>query len=358
MLNLKSDYKYDLVAPTSMGIRLVPMNRQPVHTSSTFEMQSTSAETNVINISSALGLRTKILTAFVKDSPISAFLKSELRKRNIDFEGIDVDQGGPWGYRHQINIADSGFGLRGPHVYNDRAGEVGRVLNSSDFDLDKLFAEDGVRILHLSGLICALSKQSGDFCLSLCKKAKETGTLISFDLNYRASFWKGRDKELSLLFNQIAKLSDILIGNEEDFQLALKIEGPKEGGNNLKEKIDQFTNMISNVKKQFPNVRLFANTLREVVSANEHLWGAIVDYGGRLYVEEPRKIEVLDRIGGGDGFVGGLLYSILKGFSPDEWYQFAWATGALAVSVETDYATPVDEDQIWSIYRGNARVRR
>lgn len=99
-----------------------------VHNSNHFYMQATSAESNVVNIASSLGQRGLVLTKFVKDSPVAAFIKSQLRSRNICYEGVEVEQGGPWGYRHQFNIADSGFGLRAPRVWNDRAGEVGRTL--------------------------------------------------------------------------------------------------------------------------------------------------------------------------------------------------------------------------------------
>ena len=105
-------------------------------------------------------------------------------------------------------------------------------------------------------------------------------------------------------------------------------------------------------------VRLFATTLREVVNANEHLWGAILSAGDEWFVEEPRKIPVLDRIGGGDGFTGGLLYGVYRGFTPEQCLQFAWASGVLAVTDYTDYASPADEEQVWSIYKGNARVKR
>ena len=113
-----------------MGIRSRQAQGQPVYSSDTFFMQATSAETNVASVSSYLGLPVKVLTTFVKDSPIARFIKDNLRSRNIFFEGKEVEQGGPWGYRHQINIADSGFGTRGPQVWNDRAGEVGRRLNA------------------------------------------------------------------------------------------------------------------------------------------------------------------------------------------------------------------------------------
>jgi 2-dehydro-3-deoxygluconokinase len=321
-------------------------------------MQATSAESNVVSIPAYLGLPVKILTTFVKGSPIAQFIKDNLHSRHIAYEGKEVEQGGPWGFRHQINIADSGFGARGPRVWNDRSGEVGRTLNVNDFDLERLFAQEGVQILHLSGLISALSADTSRFCLELARAAKKYGTKLSFDLNYRASFWKGREVELSAVFKEIASISDILIGNEEDFQLCLGIEGPETGGKDITDKTESFKAMIQQVKKTCPDTSVFATTLRQVISANQHLWGAIMLEGETWHVIEPRPINVLDRIGGGDGFVGGLLYGILKGWEPHRWAAFGWATGALATTFLTDYAQPTDEDQVWSIWKGNARVLR
>ena len=358
-MKLKDNYKWSLVVPTSMGIRLTPVAQgQPIHKSDHLFMQATSAETNVASVAAYLGLPVKVLTTFVKGSPIAQFIKDNLRNRNLDYEGKEVEQGGPWGLRHQINIADSGFGSRGPRVWNDRSGEVGRTLNVKDFDLDRLFGQEGVRILHLSGLIGALSPDTSRFCLELARAAKKYGTKISFDLNHRASFWEGREQELGEMFREIASISDVLVGNEEDFQLCLGIEGPEAGGKGIAAKIESFKGMIRNVKQAFPNVSVFANTLREVVNVNEHLWGAILLADEDWHVIEPRSISVLDRIGGGDGFVGGLLYGILKGWEPEKWAQFAWATGALATTFITDYGQPADEDQVWSIWKGNARVIR
>jgi 2-dehydro-3-deoxygluconokinase len=294
----------------------------------------------------------------VKDSPIAQLIKSNLSGRHMAYEGKDVPQGDPWGYRHQFNIADSGFGSRGPRVQNDRAGEVGRTLNVNDFDLDRIFVKEGVQIMHLSGLIAALSPETGTFCLELARAAKKTGTRISFDLNYRASFWKGRDKELHDIFTEIASVSDILVGNEEDFQLCLGIEGPEAGGKDIDSKIESFKIMIQRVKVAFPNASVFATTLRQVINTNKHLWGSIMLEGENWNVIEPREINVLDRIGGGDGFVGGLLYGILKGWEPEKCMQFGWASGALATTFLTDYAQPADEEMVWSIWQGNARVKR
>ncbi len=357
-IELRENCDYSILVPTSMGVRLTPSQGQGVHCSDTFYMQATSAESNVASVSSYLGLPVKVLTTFVKDSPVARFIKDNLASRHMDCEGKDIDQGGPWGYRHQINIADSGFGSRGPRVQNDRAGEVGRTLSVKDFDLERIFGDEGVGIVHLSGLIAALSPETGQFCLEIAQAAKKHGSRISFDLNHRASFWAGRQDELHDIFTKIAGQSDILIGNEEDFQLCLDIEGPEAGGADLSAKIEGFKGMIQRVKQAYPNASTFATTLREVLSANCHLWGAIVSAGDDWHVVEPREIVVMDRIGGGDGFVGGMLYAILKGWAPSKWVQFGWASGALVTTLKTDYAQPADEEQIWSIWSGNARVRR
>lgn len=357
-IELKKDCRYALLVPTSMGVRITAANGQPMHCGGPMSIQVTSAESNVASVSSYLGLNVKILTKFVKGSPIARMIKDDLASRHMDYEGPDIDQGGAWGFRHQFNIADSGHGSRGPRVWNDRAGEIGRTLNVKDFDLDRIFGKDGVQIVHLSGLIGALSEETSQFCLELARAAKKYGTRISFDLNYRASFWKGREKELREIFTEIASVADILVGNEEDFQLCLGIEGPAEGGHDIAAKIESFTGMIERVKKAFPNASVFATTLREVISANLHKWGAILAAGDDWHVIEPREIGVLDRIGGGDGFVGGMLYAILRGWSPEKWAQFGWASGALVTTLLTDYAQPADEDQIWSVWSGNARVQR
>ena len=350
--------RYALVVPTSMGVRITPINRQPVHISHEFYMQATSAETNVATVSASLGLPVKVLTTFVEGSPIAQFIKNDLRSRGMEYEGKEVPQGDPWGYRHQFNIADSGFGLRGPRVQNDRAGEVGRTLKVEDFDLERIFGEEGVEILHLSGLIAALSPETSRFCVELARAAKTYGTKISFDLNHRASFWKGREEELHAAFHEIASLSDILIGNEEDFQLCLKVKGPEAGGKDLSGKIESFKEMILRVKEQYPNATTFATTLRQVINANEHLWGAILLRDGEWHVAEPRPIQVMDRIGGGDGFVGGLLYGILKDWKAEDCLHFGWATGVMAATMLNDYAQPADEEQVWAVWNGNARVKR
>lgn len=357
-MKLREDARWSLVVPTSMGIRITPENGQAVHTSDRYLMQVTSAETNVAAVPSYLGMPTLVLTNFVQGSPISAMIKSNLLARHMHYEGPDVPQGDAWGYRHQFNIADSGYGNRGPRVWNDRAGEVGRTLDVKDFDLDRIFGDEGVKVLHMSGVIAALSPQTSEFCLELARAAKKHGTAISMDMNYRASFWKGREAELSAAFKEIAAECDILIGNEEDFQYCLGFEGPETGGTGIASKIDGFKEMMGRVMAAYPRASFFATTLREVRSANSHLWGMVVHGDGGFHVADLREIGVLDRVGGGDGSVGGLLYGILKGWPAERCMQFGWATGALAATSVTDYGAPADEEQVWSIWEGNARVKR
>lgn len=357
-LTLRADAKYALLVPTSMGLRLTPPNGQPFHTADTLQVQVTSAETNVASVASYLGKPVKVLTAFVEGSPVSRMIKDNLAGRHMDYEGPELSQDTPWGVRHQFNLADSGYGTRGPRVANDRAGEVGRLLAADQFDLDRIFGEEGVQIVHLSGLIAALSETTSAFCLDIARAAKKHGSLISFDLNHRASFWEGREEELAATFAEIASLSDILVGNEEDFQLCLGVQGPEAGGEGIAEKIDSFKGMIERVRAQFSNATVFATTLREVVSANEHMWGGILSVGDEWHTVLPRSIGVTDRIGGGDGFVGGLIYAILQGWDAEKQLQFGWASGALAATLLTDYGQPADEDQVWAIWSGNARVRR
>jgi len=358
-IKLRGNYTHALVVVTSMGTRLTPVRRQPAHCSTTFELQATSAESNVASVSSFLGLPVNVMTAIVNTSPFGEFIRRDLYRRGMTIDAKEVEAKGPWGARHQINIADSGCGSRRPSVGNDRAGEASRELAPEDFDLEAKFGQEGVAVVHLSGLIAAISPSTGRLCLETARKAKEHGTVVSFDLNHRASFWKGREEELGKLFREIAALADILVGNEEDFQLCLGIEGPEPGGEDLEAKIESFKGMIEEARQEYKDAKLFATTLREVVNANRHNWGAIVWYNGEwLPDEEPRPIEVLDRIGGGDAFVGGLIYAVLAGKDPSDWIKFGWACGGLAVTYLTDYIQPRDEKEVWAVWEGNARVDR
>lgn len=353
----RSDCRYALLVPTSMGVRLTPVDRQPVHCSDRYFMQATSAETNTASVLAYLGMPVKVLTRFVQDSPIAEFIKNNLRSRGFDIEAREVPQGGPWGFRHQFNIADTGFGLRGPRVHNDRAGEVGATLSAEDFDLIRIFEQEGVQVLHLSGLIAAISQQTAQFCLDLIDIARKNGTRISLDMNYRPSFWQNREKELQQVFRRITESADFLFASTEDFEKCLgeKIPAYEE---NLQSRYELYKKVIEEVSERYPNVRVFATSMRATLNANSHQWGALLFDRSQWYEISARPIDVLDRIGGGDAFVGGILYGLLSGWGMEKVLQFGWACGVMAVTVITDYIQPLNEEQIWNIWEGNARVIR
>jgi len=340
-----------------MGVRLTPVDSQPFHCSETFKMQVTSAETNVASIVSYLGLPVKVLTAFVKDSPVARMIKDNLASRHFTYEGPEIEQGGPWGYRHQFNLADSGFGSRGPRVQNDRSGEVGRLLDIKYFDLERIFGCEGVQIVHLSGLIGALSPQTSKFCLELARAAKKYGSKISFDLNHRASFWEGREQELGEIFAEIASISDVLIGNEEDLQMGLGLKGPEV---HKADKLDpsSFYAMMETVSKRFPSIKAVATTMREVKSTNRHRWSAVLYLNGKGYQAPTCDLDIYDRVGGGDGFASGLIYGLLDGRSPEEALRLGWAHGALLTSYPGD-TTMATLAQVEALAQGgSARIQR
>lgn len=208
-------------------------------------------------------------------------------------------------------------------------------------------------ILHISGLIAALSEETGRACLELARTAGKYGTLVSFDLNYRASFWQGREEELQETFRAIASQADILTsidvleGRPEDF-------APMP----LEEKGERFKAIIERAREKYPKARAFLMSLRETLSAQEHRLGALLWEGGAFREIAPRPVPILDRIGGGDALVGGLLYGFLRGFDSEKSLEFGWASAVLASESEKDYAEPADEEQVWDIYRGNALVQR
>lgn len=353
-MELRPDARWAVAVPTSVGVRLTPEDHHGVHHATRFRMQATSAETNAASVASFLGLPVAVLTNFVEGSPIAAFIKADLRSRGMTLFGPDIPAGGPWGHRHQFNLADTGYGARGPRVWNDRAGEVGRELDAADFDLDQIFDVDGVQVVHLSGMVASLSPKSVEFSREVARRANASGTVVSFDLNYRASLWEGREAELRSAFEEIAATAGILFGNSHAFRDCLGIEILPDGT----DAVVQSRAAIDALRSAYPRAEWVGASIRESESASRHRWGLVLWGNGGFEVADPREIDVLDRIGGGDGAAGGLLYGILKGWSAERCLQFAWATGVLASTTLDDHASPADEAQIWSIWAGNAAVQR
>lgn len=356
---MKRQCAYAVAAPSSLGIRLAPLEHQQVQTSHLFFLQATSAESNTLSIPAALGLPVKALSRYVADDPVSAFIRRDMRSRGITCDGVTVQRDTPWGVRHPCNIAESGFGLRGPHVTNDRAGEVGGTLAAADFDFHRLFGEEGVQILHISGLIAAISPQTAEFCLALARAAKQYGTTVCFDTNYRPSLWKGRETELLGVFDELASLSDILFGG--DILQEKKSGAPPYFGLTFSDTSSRMAGaryLIEQARAGYPQAQIYLSTVREVCSVNRHRFGAVAWQDGVFTELAPQLIPVYDRIGGGDAFVGGFLYGTVKGWSMSRKLEFACGCTALVSGLADDYGLPASEAQIWNLRTEDAWTQR
>jgi 2-dehydro-3-deoxygluconokinase len=232
--------------------------------------------------------------------------------------------------------SDQGHGVRGPVVFYNRANEAGAMLKPGDFDWSQIMA-GGVRWFHSGGIFAALSQTTSEVIIEGMQAAKAQGAINSFDLNYRAKLWRtiGEESRGQQIMQRIAGNVDALIGNEEDLQKALGVKGPDVKS---KSKLDPavFFGMIEEVVQKFPNIKLVATTLREVHSTNRHDWSAVLWLDGKTYQAPTCQLDVIDRIGGGDGFAAGLIFGLLDGRDPDEALRLGWAHGAFLTTYPGD----------------------
>jgi 2-dehydro-3-deoxygluconokinase len=189
--------------------------------------------------------------------------------------------------------------------------------------------------------------------------AKAAGAINSFDLNYRAKLWAsvGGPEKGQQVLRRIVSNVDALVGNEEDLQMGLGIKGPDVAARSKLDP-DAFFALIDRVVEHHPNVKLVATTLREVHSTNRHDWAAVLWLNGERFVSPTCHLDVIDRIGGGDGFAAGLIYGLITGRSPEEALRLGWAHGALLTTFHGD-VTMARRDEVEAFAKGgSARVQR
>jgi 2-dehydro-3-deoxygluconokinase len=231
-------------------------------------------------------------------------------------------------------------------------------LKPGDFNWKEIF-KDGVRWFHSGGIFAALSETTAEVIIDAMKAAKKAGAVTSFDLNYRAKLWNisgGHQRAVEVLA-KIVKNVDVLVGNEEDLQLGLGIPGPEVAA---KSKLDPsaFFSMMGNVIKKHPHIKIVATTLREVHSTNRHSWGAVAWVEGKTYTAPTCELDVIDRVGGGDGYAAGFFYGLLNGDSPQEAVNLGWAHGALLTTFPGD-TTMSTVEQVKALAKGgSARIQR
>jgi len=330
----------------------------PFRKARTFDIHVSGGEYNVAaNLSDCFGLKTGIATAMVRYG-IGELVQSRIRETGVTPFYKWFDHDGVRGPNIATVYSDRGQGVRPPVVFYNRSNEAGALLKPGDFDWKALFTP-GVRWFHSGGIFAALSETTSELIIEAMQAAHAAGVINSFDLNYRAKLWSpigGLQKAQSVL-RRIVSQVDALIGNEEDLQLGLGIRGPEVAA---KSKLDSdtFFQMIEKVVEQFPNIKMVATTLREVHSTNRHDWGAVLWLDGQRFVSPTCQLDVIDRIGGGDGFASGLLYGLITGKTPEQALRLGWAHGALLTTFPGDISLAKLPEVEAFAKGGSARVQR
>ncbi len=311
----------------------------------------------VANLSDCFGLHTGVASAMV-DNPIGDLIAERVRAMGVTPFYKCFKHNGVNGPNMATVYSDRGQGVRAPVVFYNRANEAAAQLKPGDFDWDAIFA-GGVRWFHSGGIFAALSESSGEVIIEGMKAAKKHGAVVSFDLNYREKLWNiwgGHSKAMKVI-SRIVENVDVLVGNEEDLQKGLGIPGPEVAA---KSKLDPsaFFGMIDQVVKQRANIKIIATTLREVHSTNRHSWGAVAWVDGKTYVSPTCDVDVLDRVGGGDGFAAGFFYGLLSGEAPEDAVKLGWAHGALLTTFPGDTTMATVEQVRAFAQGGSSRIQR
>ena len=364
VLDLKSadQCRFDMVALGEILLRLDPGEGR-VRTARQFNAWEGGGEYNVARgLRRCFGLKTAVVTAFAENE-VGRLVEDFILQGGVNVDYIqwrDYDGIGRT-VRNGLNFTERGFGLRGAKGVPDRGNTATSQLKKGDIDWQKIFSEDGVRWFHTGGIFAALSDTTTEVVIEAVKAAKQHGTIVSYDLNYRPSLWDsiGGQAKAQEVNRKIAEHVDVMIGNEEDFTacLGFEVEGVDENISSIE--INAFKNMIGAAVKKFPNFKVTATTLRAVKSATVNDWGAICWADDQFFEATNRKgLEILDRVGGGDSFASGLIFGFLTTGNPQQAVEYGAAHGALAMTTpgDTSMATLTEVERLMS--GGGARVQR
>ncbi len=353
--------RWDCVALGEVMLRLDPGNLR-VHTTRSFQVWEGGGEYNVARgLKRCFGLDTAIVTALA-DNPVGRLVEDlmfqggvEQRVTWVKYDGVGR------AVRNGLNFTERGFGVRAALGCSDRGHTAISQLKPGDIDWDEIFGRLGARWFHTGGIFCALSETTPLVAEEAMKIARANGTIISYDLNYRESLWKsiGGQAKAREVNRRLAPYIDVMLGNEEDFSAALgfDVAGLDEHLSELDP--SNFKRMIQDVVAAYPNLKAVATTLRNALTATVNDWGAIAWVAGQFYPAVNReRLEIWDRVGGGDSFASGLIYGFLAGKGPQYAVDCGAAHGALAMTTpgDTSMATLAEVERVMK--GGTARVSR
>lgn len=349
--------EFDFLALGALVHRLDP-GILPFRKARSLDVHVSGGEYNVAaNLSDCFGLKTAVASAMVKYG-IGELIQGRVQEMGVTPFYKWFDHDGVRGPNMATVYSDRGQGVRPPVVFYNRSNEAAALLKPGDFDWAAIHKR-GTKWFHSGGIFAALSETTSDVIIDGMKAAKAAGAVTSFDLNYRAKLWSsiGGEKKGQQTIAKIVEHVDCLIGNEEDLQKGLGIEGQDvEKSGKLDPK--SFFDLIEKVVKKHPHIKLVATTLREVHSTNRHDWAAVLWLEGKQYVSPTCSLDVIDRIGGGDGFAAGLIYGLLSGKDPETALRLGWAHGALLTTFPGD-TTMARLPEVEALAKGgSARVQR
>jgi 2-dehydro-3-deoxygluconokinase len=356
-LDIKPSGGFDFISLGALVHRLDP-GRIPFRKATTCTIHVSGGEFNcAANLADCFGMRTGVATAMV-DYPVGDLIDNRVRSMGVTPFYKRFVHDGVRGPNMATVYSDQGYGARAPIVFYNRSNEAAAQLKPGDFNWSEIFA-GGVRWFHSGGIFAALSPTTAEVIIEGMAAARAAGAICSFDLNFREKLWRisgGADRAVEVVSRIVGNV-DVLVGNEEDLQKGLGIPGPEVAAES---KLDpsSFFNMIDEVNARFPNVKVVATTLREVHSSNRHSWSAVAWVDGRTYIAPTAELDVLDRVGGGDGFASGLFYGMMTGEEPDKAVRLGWAHGALLTTFPGD-TTMATVEQVRAFARGDtARIQR
>jgi len=309
------------------------------------------------NLADCFGMKTGVVSAIV-NYPIGDLIAERVKAMGVKAFFKSFKHNGVNGPNMATVYSDRGFGLRAPVVFYNRSNEAAAQLKPGDFNWNEIFSR-GVRWFHSGGIFASLSETTGQLIIEAMKAAKIAGAITSFDLNYRAKLWNiwGGEKKAVEVLARIVEHADVLVGNEEDLQKGLGIPGPEV---TVKSKLDPttFWAMIDKVIEKYPKIKVLATTLREVHSTNHHSWGAVAWINGENYTTPICELNVLDRVGGGDGFASGLFYGLLNNENSENAVRLGWAHGALLTTYPGDTTMATLNEVRAFAEGGSARIQR
>ena len=363
-LNMKpgESCKWDLVSLGEVMLRLDP-GESRIHTTRQFQVWEGGGEYNVARgLRRCFRMNTSIVTTLA-DNPVGRLIEdlmlqggvSQAHVRWTPYDGVGRT------IRNGLNFTERGCSVRAALGCSDRGSTAASQMKTGEMDWDRIFLQEGVRWFHTGGIFCALSETTPLVAKEAMEAARRAGTVVSYDLNYRASLWKsiGGRARAQEVNRTLAPLVDVMLGNEEDFTAALGFDVP--GMDESLSQLDpaNFKNMIKKVVERFPGIALVATTLRNAKTASVNDWGAICYSDGKFYQAPVREnLEIYDRVGGGDSFASGLIFGLLRGNGPQWAVECGAAHGALAMTTPGDTSMATLPEVLQAMKAQTARIDR